>query len=339
MKEYIIEAPDEGQTLQKYLEKALPGAKGAVLFKALRKKNIVLNGKKCGGKEILKAADSIKVFFSDEVIEKFEPRKKQAETQRKVKKEELKSFKRDIVYEDDNILIINKDAGLLSQSDDSPDISANDLLLKYLEDSVRGYAVKPSVCNRLDRNTSGLLLCGRTQKGLKCLSQILKDRSLKKYYYAIVDGEVRKPLKLKGYLKKDRSENRVRIFDTEEPDSDPVETEAEPEGKINIGGRILTLLYVHLITGKPHQIRAHMLKAGFPVLGDRKYCTEESLKASEELKADRQMLHAFKVEFPEIKGELSYLSHKVFEAGIKDDMNYFLKFRVTAKNSHLQNRR
>jgi len=327
MKEYMISAPDEGQTLQKYLEKVLPGAKGGVVFKGLRKKNIVLNGEKCGGKEILKAGDRVRVFFSDEVIERFEPRKKREETLKKVKKEELKAFKRDIIFEDDNILILNKDAGLLSQSDGSRDISANDILLKYLEPSLHNHAVKPSVCNRLDRNTSGLLLCGKTQKGLKALSLILKDRSIKKYYYAIVTGEVKEPLKLSGYLYKDRSENRVYISESRKAGADPVETEAEPIGRLNIRGRILTLLLVQLITGKPHQIRAHMLSAGFPILGDTKYCTGESVKLSEELKVHRQLLHAEKVEFPEIRGDLSYLSRRVFEAAPKDDMQAILKYR------------
>ncbi len=327
MREYIIEAPDEGQTLQKYLEKVLPGAKGGVLFKALRKKNIVLNGQKCGGKEILKAGDGIKVFFSDEVMEKLGPRKVKAGNEIRIKLEELRAFKKNIVYEDKNILIVNKDANLLSQSDFSGEVSANDLLLNYLEDSLHNYAVRPSVCNRLDRNTSGLLLCGKTQKGLKTLSLILKDRSLKKYYYAIVTGEVKEPLKLKGYLRKDRSENRVYISEKQEEGADPVETEAEPAGRLTIKGKSLTLLSVHLITGKPHQIRAHLLSALHPILGDTKYCTPESLKLSEELKVHRQLLHAVRVEFPEIKGELSYLSDKVFEAPVKDDMNAFLKYR------------
>ncbi len=327
MKEYIIPAPDEGQTVIKYLEKVLPGAKGAVVFKALRKKNIVLNGGKTTGKEILKKGDSLKVFFSDEVIEKFAPRHG-GSSEKSVKKEELKGFKKSIIYEDENILIVNKDPDILSQGDASGEISLNDLLLSYLSEEVKHYAVKPSVCNRLDRNTSGLVLCGKTQKGLKELSFILKDRSLNKYYYAVCFGEVKEKLALRGFLHKDKAENKAVITEEKVKDSDPVETDAVPVGKLKIKGQVLTLMEVHLITGKPHQIRAHMLSAGFPVIGDIKYCTEASLKASEELGIKRQMLHACKVVFPKIKGDLSKLSGKTFEAPVKDDMNSLLKYRV-----------
>lgn len=329
MVEYSIAPQDEGQSVIKYLEKVLPGAKGGVIFKALRKKNIVLNGKKTGGKEILKAGDSIKVFFSDETIESFKPKYGKDIKPLRVKKESLKSFEKNLIYEDDNVLIVNKDPGVLTQSDGSGLISLNDILLTYLGDSVKNYAVKPSVCNRLDRNTSGIVLCGKTQKGLKGLSLILRERSLRKLYYAVCLGDIKEPLKLGGFLHKDKSENKAVITDTRtSDDSDPVETEAYPKGKLNIRGQILTLLEVRLITGKPHQIRAHMLYAGHPVIGDIKYCTDVSVSISKELKAGRQFLHAYRVEFPKIKGDLSYLSGKSFEAKLKDDMNSILKYRV-----------
>ncbi|MBR2187391.1 MAG: RluA family pseudouridine synthase [Lachnospiraceae bacterium] len=329
MKEYVIESADEGQTLLKYLEKVLPGAKGGVVFKALRKKNIVLNGGKATGKEVLKERDSVKVFFSDEVIEGFKPKFGKDALKVSVKKEELKRFKKNIVFEDANILIVNKDADLLSQSDGSGSISLNDMLLSYLENEVKHYAVKPSVCNRLDRNTSGLVLCGKTQKGLKALSEVIRDRSLKKYYYAIVCGDLKGKLKLKGYLHKDREKNMAEITeDKRYEDSDPVETIAEKEGRIRIKDHDLSLLKVLLVTGKPHQIRAHLLSAGYPVLGDMKYFTGESKKCAEELNVRRQMLHAFRVEFPKMDKELSSVSNKSFEAELKDDMKSLLKYRV-----------
>ncbi len=329
MKEYVINSADEGQTLLKYLEKVLPGAKGGVVFKALRKKNIVLNGGKATGKEVLKERDSVKVFFSDEVIESFKPKFGKDAAKVSVKKEELKRFKKNIVFEDTNILIVNKDADLLSQSDGSGSISLNDMLLSYLENEVKHYAVKPSVCNRLDRNTSGLVLCGKTQKGLKALSEVIKDRSLKKYYYAIVLGELKGKLELKGYLHKDKEKNMAEITeDKRYEDSDPVETIAEKEGKIRVKNYDLTLLKVQLVTGKPHQIRAHLLHAGYPVLGDMKYFTEDSRACSELLNIKRQMLHAFRVEFPKMDKEFSSISGKSFEAELKDDMKSLLKYRV-----------
>ncbi|MBQ7725443.1 MAG: RluA family pseudouridine synthase [Lachnospiraceae bacterium] len=328
MKEYLITPADEGQTLLKYLEKVLPGAGGGVFFKALRKKNIVINGARATGREKLKNGDSVRVFFSDEVIEKFSPRRSKAESGPKIKNTDEKQFKKAVIFEDDNILIVNKWDNILSQPDGGTEPSLNDLLTHYLKDIVKVYAVKPSVCNRLDRNTTGLVLCGKTQKGLKLLSDVLKDRSLKKYYYAVCLGEINNSLSLKGYLYKDSKENRAVITDSSEnKDASPVQTDVEPVSRLKIKDSIFTLVKVHLITGKPHQIRAHMLKAGHPVMGDIKYHTEESLRLSKELDIKRQMLHAYKVEFPKIKGDLSYLSGKVFEAPVPNDMNRLLSHR------------
>ena len=328
MKEYLITPADEGQTLLKYLEKVLPGAGGGVFFKALRKKNIVINGARATGREKLKNGDSVRVFFSDEVIEKFSPRRSKAESGPKIKNTDEKQFKKAVIFEDDNILIVNKWDNILSQPDGGTEPSLNDLLTHYLKDIVKVYAVKPSVCNRLDRNTTGLVLCGKTQKGLKLLSDVLKDRSLKKYYYAVCLGEINNSLSLKGYLYKDSKENRAVITDSSEnKDASPVQTDVEPVSRLKIKDSIFTLVKVYLITGKPHQIRAHMLKAGHPVMGDIKYHTEESLRLSKELDIKRQMLHAYKVEFPKIKGDLSYLSGKVFEAPVPNDMNRLLSHR------------
>ncbi len=329
MKEYLISPSDEGQTLLKYLEKVLPGAGGGVFFKALRKKNIVINGAKASGKEKLKAGDSVRVFFSDEVIEKFSPKHGNAESSIKIKNTDEKQFKKAIIFEDDNILIVNKWDNILSQPDGGTEPCINDLLINYLKEIVKIYAVKPSVCNRLDRNTSGLVLCGKTQKGLKALSDVLKDRSLKKYYYAICLGEIEKSLSLKGYLYKDSKENKAVITDNKEnKDASPVQTDVEPVSRLKIKDNIFTLVKIHLITGKPHQIRAHMLYTGHPVMGDIKYYTEESLKLSKELDIKRQMLHAYRVEFPKISGDLSYLSGKAFEAPVPNDMNRLLSHRV-----------
>ena len=305
MREYLIETPDEGQTLIKYLSKVLPGAGNTVFFKGLRKKNIVLNGAKAGGKEVLKKGDSVKVFFSDEVIDKFSPKGGGA-AKVQVPQNEIREFKKNIVFEDGNILIVNKEAGYLSQSDHSGDISLNDVLCAYLEKETAHYAVKPSVCNRLDRNTSGLVLCGKTQKGLKFLSGLIKDRNIKKLYRAVVYGDLKSPLSLSGYITKDREENKVSFSEAPEEGSEEIKTEITPVSKMVVKGCTLTLIEAILITGKPHQIRAHMLSAGYPVMGDPKYFTEDSRVKSEELKINRQLLNAYKVEFPVIKGEFSH---------------------------------
>ncbi len=329
MREFVVTEKDEGQTLTKYLSKILPLAGGNVLFKALRKKNITLNNGRAAGREVLKRGDCVKVFFSEETLGKFLPAVHNNRNERKAGSKELKGFERSVIYEDKDILIVNKESGILSQGDASGEISLNDLLLSYLENETRHYAVKPSVCNRLDRNTSGLVLCGKTQKGLKALSEMLKDRSIKKYYYAVVLGELTKHLSLKGYLYKDREENRAYISETKEnADAEAVNTEVSPVSLIDYKGKKMTLVKAELITGKPHQIRAHMLYAGFPVIGDPKYFNEESLSLSGELKEERQLLHAVRVEFPRLKGEMSALSNKSFEAPLPGDFNAVLKYTV-----------
>ncbi len=329
MKEYIISGADEGQTLLKYLEKVLPGAKGGITFKALRKKNITLNNAKAAGKEVLKAGDSVRVFFSDDTIEKYRPKYGSSAVTKKVTGKEIKDFSHSIIYEDGNVLVVNKEPGLLSQGDASGDISLNDILLSYLENETKHYAVKPSVVNRLDRNTSGIVLCGKTQKGLKGLSELIRDRSVRKLYHAVVLGELKEKLTLEGFLSKDREENKVSISEgNSEKDSDPVKTIVSPDSYIDVQGIRMTLVTAELVTGKPHQIRAHLLEAGYPIIGDPKYRTPESKEVSDKLKAGRQLLHAYRVEFPVIKGDLSALSKKAFEAPAGKDFNGVLKYRL-----------
>ncbi len=205
-----------------------------------------------------------------------------------------------VVYEDDDILVIDKPAGLLSQKAKAGDDSANDRVIAYLLES--GQLTKeelrtfhPSICNRLDRNTSGLLLAGKTVRGLQDMAAQLRNRSVKKYYHALVWGNMTKPQHLSGYLQKDCSSNLVRVF--------PEKCDAEGESRIETAYRPLThhgdatLLEIHLITGKPHQIRAHLASVGHPILGDPKYGDPaRNRELARETKIKRQLLHACRVE-------------------------------------------
>lgn len=309
MREIIISANEAAQRMDKLLFKYLNEAPKSFVYKMLRKKNIVLNGKKADGSEKLCPGDSIRLYLAEETLEKFS----------KVRVQRVSS-KLNIIYEDNNIILINKPVGMLSQKAKPEDVSAVEHLISYLlekgeltEETLRSF--RPSVCNRLDRNTSGLLAAGKSLAGLQTLSELFRDRSLKKYYRCIVSGQVREGCRISGWLTKDIKTNKVTISKEKTADASRIETEYHP---IKVGAAA-TLLEVHLITGKTHQIRAHLASQGHPILGDFKYgITGENQKYRKAYGIQSQLLHAFRLEFPEIDGPLSYLSGKIFTADIPE---------------------
>lgn len=213
MREFKINSNEAGQRFDKYLKKLLSGAPGSFVYKMLRKKNITLNGKKAEGTEKLAEGDFVRLFLSDETFEKFAGKEKEADLYVKLK--ELKALP--VVYEDEDILIVHKPSGLLSQKAKPTDISANEHILGYLMKKgelteAMLATFKPSICNRLDRNTSGLLIAGKTLKGLQEMSEALSKRTVQKYYRCIVKGEVLERSYLKGWILKDARTNHVEVF-------------------------------------------------------------------------------------------------------------------------------
>lgn len=308
MKLITVHKQEEGQRLVKLLGAYLKEAPNSFFYKMLRKKNITLNGKKADGTEKLKCGDEIRLFLSDETYEKFAGKVQP--------KEKFPMAKLNIVYEDSNVIFINKPAGVLSQKSVPSDVSLNEYLLGYLEKSGQwkqeeSKAFRPSVCNRLDRNTSGLVICGKSMAGLQQMAALLKDRSLHKYYLCLVKGVMTESQHLEGYLLKDENSNQVKIFQKETEGAAHIITEYEPlytEGET-------TLLKVTLVTGKSHQIRAHLSSIGHPIIGDPKY-GERKVNAffRETHGIKNQMLHAWKLTFPELAEPLDNLSEKSFEA-------------------------
>ncbi len=308
MKLITVHKQEEGQRLVKLLGAYLKEAPNSFFYKMLRKKNITLNGKKADGTEKLKCGDEIRLFLSDETYEKFAGKVQP--------KEKFPTAKLNIVYEDSNVIFINKPAGMLSQKSVPSDVSLNEYLLGYLEKSGQwkqeeSKAFRPSVCNRLDRNTSGLVICGKSMAGLQQMAALLKDRSLHKYYLCLVKGVMTESQHLEGYLLKDENSNQVKIFQKETEGAAHIITEYEP---LYTDGEV-TLLKVTLVTGKSHQIRAHLSSIGHPIIGDPKYGDRKVnafFRESHGIK--NQMLHAWKLTFPELAEPLDNLSEKSFEA-------------------------
>ena len=217
MIQITIDTETASQRLDKFLRRYLPEAGSGFLYKQLRKKNITLNGAKASGKELLREGDEIRIFFSDETLRKFSA-KESLPQKNKSGKTRPSLAASDILFENSHVLILNKKAGILSQKAAPEDISLVEMIQSYLtekgeltEESLRIF--RPSVVNRIDRNTSGIVLAAKTLAAARELSECLRDRTVHKYYYALTEGEIREPARISAYLTKDPRTNRVTVHD------------------------------------------------------------------------------------------------------------------------------
>lgn len=321
MREFVVSERDHGQKCVRYICRILPNAGTSFVYKMLRKKNITLNGKKADGTECLKPGDTIRIFFAEETFLKFSGTDTQ--TEKKQGLSQTQALQKDrILYEDANILLYNKPAGLLSQKAEPDDVSVNEMFLAYLLQEGKltqeqMATCMPSICNRLDRNTSGILICGKTYEGLKEMNALIKERRIGKFYHCIVTGSVNEKITLTGYLAKDEKTNKVTLWQTSFPGASYIETSIVPRRQYPGG---LSLLEIHLITGKTHQIRAHLASIGHPILGDYKYGNR---KLNDRYGIKSQLLHACRLEFPALPGDdpLAPLSGKVFTAPAPDSFS------------------
>ena len=307
MRELIFQE-DVGQRLDKYLQKYLNLAPKSFLYKMLRKKNIVLNGKKAEGSEKLKNGDVIRLYLSEETLEKFHESRKADQYPLWPGLE--------IVYEDRQLLLVNKPAGMLSQKADPKDVSLNEYLVGYLlesgqvtPESLAGFT--PGVCNRLDRNTSGLVIGAKTLVAAQEMGRLLKERRAGKYYLALVKGQVTRKERIRGWLAKDEAKNQARISREPLENGAPIETAYEPLA----ANKEMTLLKVELVTGKTHQIRSHLAGIGHPLAGDRKYGDAAFNRYFRETYGlNSQFLHSWQIEFPVMEPPLEGVSQKTVTA-------------------------
>lgn len=315
MQTIIVDKSEAGQRFDKYLKRYFKNAQPSLLYKMLRKKNIVLNKTKATGNELLQADDVINTYFSDETFLLFTGKSSVVNENNNDVDLSLytEAYKKlggiDIVYEDTDFVFMNKPVGVLSQTDENNKYSINEWLIGFLinKDETPDFnSFKPSCSNRIDRNTSGLILAAKTYVGSRYLSDCIKGHSLEKYYLAVVHGHVKEGGILKGYLKKDHTNNKVKIQNSGK-DTDFIHTEY----RVISGNDKYTLLEVKLITGKSHQIRAHLSSIEHPLVGDVKYGGK--ILRFDNREYNYQLLHAFRVVFPKDEKDENLLRGKIIE--------------------------
>jgi 23S rRNA pseudouridine955/2504/2580 synthase len=298
MKEITITNNEAGQRVDRFLKKYLNKANQSFIYKMIRKKNIKLNDNKTEPEEVLKKDDVLQIYLSDETIEKFR--------EKKTLKETKINFK--VVYEDDNILVVNKPVGLSTQPDQTSMKSLVDEIKLYLDAKEENisFTFKPSVCNRLDKNTSGIVVAAKNYETLKQTNKAIRERKIKKFYIAKVHGVITEDLELKDYIIKNDDLNMVKIVKHEGENTKQVITNAHPirnEAKF-------TWLEIEIETGRAHQIRAHLASIGHPIAGDKKYGRKDSEKY--------QMLHAYRIVLNGYEGDLSYLNNMEVKCDISE---------------------
>lgn len=307
MKELIIGENDAGQRLDRFVAKAVPTLPASLLQKYIRLKRIKLNGKGAARETRLNLGDRLQLYIGDEFFARPDPE----DAWRHIERPRLS-----VVYEDENILLADKAPGMPVHPDERE--AANTLIAHiqaYLRqkgdwDPAREHAFTPALCNRIDRNTGGLVIAAKNAAALRIMNQKIKDRELKKIYLCVVYGTPNPASgRLEGWLRKDAKKNKVTVLSRPAPGARQAVTLYRTL-KSRDG---LSLLECQLITGRTHQIRAQFAAAGHPLLGDGKYGSEMENRARGQ---SRQALlaHRLEFQFKTPAGPLHYLNNRVFQA-------------------------
>ena len=335
MKSITIEKTEDGIKLHKYLKNIFKEMPSSLLQKLLRKKYFEINNNVANGNEILKTKDVINIYLGDETFEKFFCDKSSfRDNNKKIFKDSNIKFDKEkivknIVYEDDNLIIFNKWLGLLSENDKNSNFSVNTLLNWYLELSDKSgknksnYNYKPGVVNRLDRNTEGLIIFAKSYIFAREISKMISDNNIDKYYKTIVNGIVKQDEDtLTNLYRKDEKKNIAIIKDLD----DDVKNSESLKGftivklkyKVIKRNTDSTILDIKLITGKSHQIRAQLSYIGHPIICDKKYMDESLYDDNvSSYKSRYHKLCCYKIKFYDFENnDLKYLSDKTFKIDV-----------------------
>lgn len=289
MREFVINENDASQRVDKYIQKTCHNMPKSLMFRLIRQKKIKINRKRCEPNTILNVNDTVQMFISDEFFVE--------------KKMNIKNTKKlnNIVYEDDNFLILDKEVGVIVHSNEkNEEDTLIQRVIKYLietnqYDPSKENSFTPAFANRLDQNTGGLIIACKNAKSLRAMNEIIRNQEIEKHYVCIVEGKVKNGLYQHHYIK-DKSQNKALIFNQPKEGSVPVSLKV----KTLSNGKKYSLLDIHLITGKSHQIRAQLAFVGHPLIGDVKYNGSKVMK--------HQALYAYRLSFNTSISDFKYLN-------------------------------
>lgn len=304
MKKLIVQSNDANQRIDKYLKKILANAPSSLIYKMLRKKDIKVNGTRINEKYIVQLGDEVDLFLHEDKFLEYTKQKEVQDIQ----------IEFEVLYEDDQILVVYKPVGLLVHEDINESLNTlSNQVLAYLNkngelDLSRENSFMPGPVHRLDRNTSGIVIFGKTLDALQTLNEMVKQRHcIDKEYCTIVKGHVKKAATLENYIIKLKDESRVKLVSKDTPGALSMKTIIEP-GKSNYE---YSEVFVKLVTGRTHQIRIHLSSIGHPIIGDRKYGDFQlNRELTKTLQLNHQLLHAYSITFVKPLGKLKYLQDK-----------------------------